>query len=50
MEVTQVENVKKIAAKIPNSDRAKRTAMAVEINELAKIILALHASEKRIKQ
>ena len=40
MEVSQVKNIKKIASKINHPDRKKRTEMAIEINEFAKIIIA----------
>lgn len=40
MEVSQVENIKKIASKINSPDKQKRIDMAIEINELAKILIA----------
>lgn len=40
MEVSQVENIKKIASKINHPDKQKKIDMAIEINELAKILIA----------
>lgn len=39
-EASQVENIKKIASKINHPDKQKRIDMAIEINELAKILIA----------
>mgnify|MGYP000878892599 FL=1 len=49
MEVSQVENIKKIASKISHPDKKKRTEMAIEINEFAKIILAQYDFERSKK-
>lgn len=40
MEASQVENIKKIASKINHPDKQKRIDMVIEINELAKILIA----------
>lgn len=49
MEVSQVENIKKIASKITHPDKAKKIDMAIEINELAKILIAQY-DHKRSKK
>ena len=49
MEVSQVDNVRKIASKINCPDAGKRTDMAIEINELAKILIAQYNYQRSEK-